>query len=70
VNWAEQHGSILALAERCDVPTRYSCRSGVCHTCATPVLSGEITYSPLPLEQPASDEALICWARPAGELDL
>jgi len=38
VNWAEQHGSILALAERCDVPTRYSCRSGVCHTGATPVL--------------------------------
>jgi ferredoxin-NADP reductase/MOSC domain-containing protein YiiM len=35
VNWSSQYGSILEIAEACDVPTRYSCRSGVCHTCVT-----------------------------------
>ncbi|HMG63862.1 MAG TPA: MOSC domain-containing protein, partial [Streptosporangiaceae bacterium] len=29
--------SVLELAEACDVPTRWSCRTGVCHTCITPV---------------------------------
>ncbi|MGQ4425454.1 2Fe-2S iron-sulfur cluster-binding protein, partial [Streptomyces violaceoruber] len=31
-------GSLLELAEACDVPVRWSCRTGVCHTCVTPVL--------------------------------
>ena len=39
-------GSLLELAEACDVPTRWSCRTGVCHTCITPLLSGDVTYDP------------------------
>jgi ferredoxin-NADP reductase/MOSC domain-containing protein YiiM len=62
--------SLLEMAELCDVPTRYSCRVGVCHTCVTPVLSGDVTYSPDPLEPPADGEALICCARPDGEVVL
>ena len=38
--------SVLDLADACDVPTRWSCRTGVCHTCTTPLLSGDISYSP------------------------
>jgi ferredoxin-NADP reductase/MOSC domain-containing protein YiiM len=30
---ATSHQSILELAEACDVPVRWSCRSGVCHSC-------------------------------------
>ena len=45
--------SVLELADACDVPTRWSCRTGVCHTCTTPLLSGDVTYSPDPLEPPA-----------------
>jgi hypothetical protein len=37
--------SVLELADACDVPTRRSCRTGVCHTCTTLLLSGDITYS-------------------------
>ena len=33
--------SVLELADACDVPTRWSCRTGVCHTCVTPLLAGE-----------------------------
>ena len=32
-------------ADVCDVPARWSCRTGVCHTCITPLLSGDITYA-------------------------
>jgi ferredoxin len=61
---------VLDLADACDVPTRYACRSGVCHTCVTPLLSGDVTYSPGPLEPPGDGEVLICCARPGGDLVL
>jgi ferredoxin-NADP reductase/MOSC domain-containing protein YiiM len=70
VRWSEQDHSLLELAEACDVPTRFSCRTGVCHTCITPLLSGEIGYAPIPLEQPGSGEALICCARPSSDVVL
>ncbi|QNE16827.1 MOSC domain-containing protein [Kribbella qitaiheensis] len=62
--------TLLELAEACDVPTRWSCRTGVCHTCVTPVLSGQVTYSPTPLEPAAEGEALICCARPTSDIVL
>ena len=64
--------TILELADACDIPTRWSCRTGVCHTCITPLLSGRVTYSPEPLEPPASGEVLICCAQPDNDtvLDL
>jgi len=62
--------SVLDLADACDVPTRWSCRTGVCHTCVTPLLSGDITYAPDPLELPADGQVLICCARPATDIVL
>jgi ferredoxin len=44
---------IAVLQGGVGVPTRWSCRTGVCHTCVTPILSGDITYAPEPLELPA-----------------
>jgi len=55
--------SLLEMAEACDVPTRWSCRTGVCHTCVTPLLSGQVSYAPDPLERPGADEVLICCSR-------
>jgi ferredoxin-NADP reductase/MOSC domain-containing protein YiiM len=64
--------TVLELAEACDVPTRWSCRTGVCHTCITSLLSGRVTYAPEPLEPPSRGEVLICCARPGNDtvLDL
>jgi len=62
--------SVLDLADACDVPTRWSCRTGVCHTCSTPLLSGSISYSPAPLEPPAEGEVLICSAQPKTDIVL
>ncbi len=60
--------SVLELAEACDVPARWACRTGVCHTCATPLLAGSVRYSPQPLEPPGPGEALICCAQPAADI--
>jgi ferredoxin len=62
--------SVLDLADACDVPTRWSCRTGVCHTCVTPLLSGDIAYAPDPLEPPAEGQVLICCARPGTDIVL
>ncbi len=62
--------SLLELADACDVPSRWSCRTGVCHTCVTPLLSGSVSYAPDPLEPPAAGEVLICCARPSADIVL
>lgn len=62
--------NVLELADACEVPTRWACRTGVCHTCVTPLLSGDITYAPDPLEAPADGQVLICCARPGTDLVL
>ena len=70
VRWADRHGTLLELAEACDVPTRWSCRTGVCHNCITPILSGEVDYAPLPLEEPGGGQTLICCAHPTSDVVL
>jgi ferredoxin-NADP reductase/MOSC domain-containing protein YiiM/ferredoxin len=62
--WDAKFGSLLELAEACDVPVRWSCRSGVCHTCMTGLVGGSVTYSPEPLERPAPGNLLICCSQP------
>ncbi len=70
VNWDHDYGALLELAEACNVPTRWSCRSGVCHTCETPMLSGSVTYAPEPLDVPVDGNVLICCAQPADDIVL
>jgi ferredoxin-NADP reductase/MOSC domain-containing protein YiiM len=62
--------SVLELAERAGVPSRWSCRSGVCHTCVTPLLAGQVRYAPDPLERPAGGQVLICCAQPGTDIVL
>ena len=70
VNWSPDYGSILDLAEACDVPTRFSCRSGVCHLCVTGVVAGTARYVQPPLEEPGKGNLLICSAAPSSDLVL
>jgi ferredoxin len=70
VPWSEQHGSLLELAEACDVPARWSCRTGVCHTCVTDLVAGDVAYSPDPLEPPPAGQVLPCCSRPLTDLVL
>ncbi|HEY6746902.1 MAG TPA: MOSC and FAD-binding oxidoreductase domain-containing protein [Mycobacteriales bacterium] len=70
VPWDDAYDSLLELAEACDVSTRWSCRTGVCHTCETRVISGAVGYSPDPVEAPADGNLLLCCARPTTDLAL
>ena len=70
VRWSSTYMSLLELAERCDVPVRWSCRTGVCHTCVTGLIDGEIAYDPAPLEIPDRASTLICCSRPKSDVSL
>jgi ferredoxin len=72
VPWDARFKSLLELAEACDIPVRWSCRTGVCLTCECAILDGQIRYSPEPLDRPALGNALICCSSPETliELDL
>jgi ferredoxin-NADP reductase/MOSC domain-containing protein YiiM len=68
--FGDDRRSVLELAEACDVPTRWSCRTGVCHTCSTAMFSGAVTYDPAPLEPPAEGQVLLCCAQPGTDIVL
>ena len=70
VRWGAGYGSLLELAEACDVPVRWSCRTGVCHTCETALMSGTVSYSPDPVDEPAEGSTLICCSQPSADLVL
>jgi ferredoxin-NADP reductase/MOSC domain-containing protein YiiM len=70
VHWGAGYASLLELAEACDVPVRWSCRTGVCHTCETNLMSGSVSYAPDPVDDPAPGSALICCSQPVGDLVL
>jgi ferredoxin-NADP reductase/MOSC domain-containing protein YiiM/ferredoxin len=70
IPWTSDYGSLLELAEACDVPVRWSCRTGVCHTCETTLIAGNVEYSPDPVEPPADGSALICCSQPHTDVVL
>ena len=70
IPWGDGYASLLELAEACDVPVRWSCRTGVCHTCETTLIAGSLDYNPDPVEPPAEGSALICCSQPHEDIVL
>jgi ferredoxin-NADP reductase len=68
VRWGSRFQSLLEFAEACDVPVRWSCRTGVCHTCETGLITGAVTYQPDPVEPPPAGNILICCSRPQNDI--
>ncbi len=68
IPWSSSYSSLLELAEACDVPVRWSCRTGVCHTCESTLIAGTVKYNPDPVEPPADGSLLICCSQPDDEL--
>jgi ferredoxin-NADP reductase len=64
VRWGSEFQSLLELAEACDVPVRWSCRTGVCHSCESGLVAGTVAYQPEPIDQPAAGNVLICCSQP------
>ena len=65
---ASAYNSILELAEACDVPVHWACRTGVCHNCESGLVSGEVAYEPQPLQQPADGNLLVCCSQPVHDV--
>jgi ferredoxin-NADP reductase/MOSC domain-containing protein YiiM len=65
---ASAYQSILELAEACDIPVRWSCRTGVCHSCESGLVSGAVVYGPEPLEKPAEGNLLVCCSQPIRDV--
>jgi ferredoxin len=68
VRWRKPFHSLLELAEASDVPVRWSCRTGVCHTCETGLVSGRVGYRPDPVDAPAEGNVLICCCQPEDDV--
>jgi ferredoxin-NADP reductase/MOSC domain-containing protein YiiM len=68
VRWDAKYQNLLDLAEACDVPVRWSCRTGVCHNCESGLISGSVNYDPEPLEPPAAENVLICCSHPGEDM--
>ncbi len=70
VPWDPRFQSLLEFAEACDIPVRWACRSGVCHTCESGLIDGEVQYNPEPLDMPADGNVLICCSTPVSAMEL
>ena len=66
--WGAGYGSMLEFAEACDVPTRWSCRTGVCHNCETALLVGDVDYTLEPLDPPAAGNVRLCVSTPRNNV--
>ena len=65
---ASRYASILEMAEACDVPVRWACRTGVCHNCESGLVSGAVVYGPEPLDRPADGNILVCCSQPISDV--
>ena len=70
IPWSAEYGTLLELAEACDVPVRWSCRTGVCHTCETTLIAGSVDYSPDPVEPATDGSVFICCSQPRDDIVL
>jgi len=68
VPWRDDVANLLELAEACDVPTRWSCRTGICHSCEAGLLGGAVSYDPQPVDPPADGNVLVCCAVPSDDV--
>ncbi|MGH2887525.1 MAG: MOSC domain-containing protein [Solirubrobacteraceae bacterium] len=70
VRWDPSFGNMLDLADACDVPVGFGCRTGVCHQCESGLVSGEVDYRPEPLELPEAGRVLVCCSQPRTDVAL
>jgi uncharacterized protein len=71
VPWDGATETLLDLAEAHGVDADFSCRSGVCHTCACTLLEGEIEYINDDVFEPDEEgQILICSAIPKTNIVL
>lgn len=69
VAWTETE-SLLTFAEDNGIDAPFSCGAGVCGTCATALLEGEVTYVEDALYLPDPGVVLLCCTAPITSVVL
>lgn len=70
VPWDAMAESLLSFAEKNGLDPEFSCRAGICGTCRTAAMAGEVDYFEEPIDPPDDGEILLCCARPRSDLML
>jgi ferredoxin-NADP reductase len=70
VPWPDDVHSLLELAESAGLEPPFSCRAGVCSTCTSRLVSGEVEYFEEPLTAPGPGELLLCCSRPRTSVEI
>ncbi|MFI5012758.1 MAG: 2Fe-2S iron-sulfur cluster-binding protein [Hyphomicrobiales bacterium] len=69
-DWDPNSYSLLEFAEEQGLSPAFSCRAGICSTCKTKLISGEVAYFETPLDEPEDGEALLCCSKPMTDVVL
>ena len=64
VTWQKGNGTILEFAEANGIEPPYSCRQGICLTCACELQEGDVDYVEPPTNEPDEGNVLICICQP------
>jgi ferredoxin-NADP reductase len=70
VAWDERCPSLLDFAEAQGLDPDFSCRAGICNTCESGLIDGEVEYFEPPLDQPPPGRVLLCCSRPRRSVVL
>lgn len=68
--WTGAADSLLDLAESMGLSPDFSCRAGVCSTCKSQIISGDVAYFEEPLDEMQAGEVLLCCSRPTTSVVL
>ncbi|TGU26484.1 2Fe-2S iron-sulfur cluster-binding protein, partial [Mesorhizobium sp. M4B.F.Ca.ET.150.01.1.1] len=68
--WDGSAASLLDFAEDHGLKPEFSCRSGICGTCKSRLVSGDVAYFEEPLDELGAGEVLLCCSRPSGSIVL
>jgi ferredoxin-NADP reductase len=68
--WDPSCHSLLEFAERAGFEPSFSCRAGLCGSCASELIDGSVEYIEPPLDEPRDGEVLLCCARPSSAVTI
>ncbi len=68
VPWDDGCPSLLDLAEQAGLSPSYNCRAGLCNTCISTLVTGDVDYFEPPLDPPPEGKVLLCCSRPVGSV--
>ncbi|SRR5579871_159325 len=68
--WTQEQGTLLDLANTIGLQAPFSCRTGICGTCAQKIISGNVIAIRSTHAQTIKGEELLCSSVPASDLEI